>query len=118
MHWCGFDADRACKSLIFRDARAVREGLSLHDSRSDNGRKGQMTTKNELIAAVAEEAKRLGCPFIGVPARNAWGWQYLDMQLTGVRFLVDGVKNIDLPMLQQLDQDVRSSFIEVAHAAL
>ena len=70
------------------------------------------------VNTVAEEAKRLGCPFIGVPARNAWGWQYLDMQLTGVRFLVDGVKDIGLPMLQQLDRDVRSSFIEVAHAAL
>lgn len=70
------------------------------------------------VNTVAEEAKRLGCPFIGVPARNAWGWQYLDMQLTGVRYLVDSVQNISLAMLQALDRDTRSSFTEVAHAAL
>ena len=70
------------------------------------------------VNTVAEEAKRLGCPFIGVPARHAWGWQYRDMQRTGVRFLVDGVKAIDLPMLQQLDRDPHCGFVEVAHAAV
>jgi beta-phosphoglucomutase-like phosphatase (HAD superfamily) len=70
------------------------------------------------VNTVAEEAKQLGCPFIGVPSRHEWGWQYQDMQLTGVRFLVDGVRDISPAMLQQLDLDARSSFIEVAHALL
>ncbi|AJW94612.1 HAD family hydrolase [Burkholderia gladioli] len=52
---------------------------------------------------VAEHAKMLGTPFIGVPSNEAWSWQKHDMKETGVRRIVDSVSQIDLALLQEID---------------
>ncbi|MDM5181855.1 hypothetical protein PO883_32270 [Massilia sp. DJPM01] len=54
---------------------------------------------------VAERARTLGVPFIGVPSTSAWSWQKHDMQETGVKYLVESVAEIDLAMLLALDRD-------------
>jgi len=52
---------------------------------------------------VAEHAKALGTPFIGVPSDEPWSWQKRDMEETGVRRIVDSVSRIDLALLQEID---------------
>ncbi len=52
---------------------------------------------------VAEHAKALGTPFIGVPSSEPWSWQKHDMEETGVRRIVDSVSRIDLALLQEID---------------
>lgn len=53
---------------------------------------------------VAEHAKELGVPFIGVPAQDSFSWQRQSMQETGVPFIVDAVCRIDGELLRQVDE--------------
>lgn len=54
---------------------------------------------------VAEHARALGVPFIGVPSLDAWSWQKHDMQETGVRHLVESVSQIDRALLLTIDRE-------------
>ncbi|MBO6777196.1 MAG: hypothetical protein JJ897_17185 [Marinibacterium sp.] len=60
---------------------------------------------------VAEHAREQGCCFIGVPARNDWGWQRLEMQEAGVPFILDHAGIITRKLLDQIDEQAgRGSF--------
>lgn len=54
---------------------------------------------------VAEHARALRVPFIGVPSSAPWSWQKKDMQETGVRHVVDSVGQIDRAMLEAIDRE-------------
>ena len=54
---------------------------------------------------VAEHAKALGTPFIGIPSSEPWSWQKRDMLETGVTHIVESVRQIDLALLTQIDQE-------------
>lgn len=58
------------------------------------------------VNTVAEEAKRLGVPFIGVPSSYPYGFQKSDMQKTGVEFLVSSVGEVTEELLDQLDHRI------------
>lgn len=53
---------------------------------------------------VAEHAKALGVPFVGVPAQESFSWQRKSMQETDVPFIVDSVRRIDRDLLRQVDE--------------
>lgn len=53
---------------------------------------------------VAEYARDLGVPFIGVPSSAPWSWQRQDMEATGVPFIVSSVAQIDGTMLAEADK--------------
>ena len=53
---------------------------------------------------VAEHAKALGVPFIGVPSTDPWSWQRLEMEETGVKYICDSVREIDVAMLEEIDR--------------
>lgn len=59
---------------------------------------------------VAEHARALGVPFIGVPSTAPWSWQKRDMQATGVRHLVESVGQIDRALLDAVDREAAGRF--------
>lgn len=54
---------------------------------------------------VAEHAKALGVPLIGIPSDEPWSWQKRDMRETGVRYLVGSLAEVDRAMLEAIDRD-------------
>lgn len=58
------------------------------------------------VNTVAEAAKSLNIPFIGIPANHSWGYQREDMENTGVKYLVSSVREIDKNMIYKIDQDI------------
>lgn len=54
---------------------------------------------------VAEHARALGVPFIGIPSTAPWSWQKRDMQETGVRHMVESVAQIDRALLETIDSE-------------
>ncbi|MER6471009.1 HAD family phosphatase [Streptomyces collinus] len=57
------------------------------------------------VARVAEEARRLGVPFIGRPGDFEHGHQHALMERAGVRHLVRGLRDIDEELLRTLDAE-------------
>lgn len=57
------------------------------------------------VNRVAQEAKKYNIPFIGVPEKNTWGFQYSDMKENGVKYIVSSVSEIDNNMLEKIDSD-------------
>lgn len=55
------------------------------------------------VNTVAENARELNIPFIGVPSIEPWSWQKKDMIKTGVAYLVSSVKEIDRDMIMEID---------------
>lgn len=58
------------------------------------------------VNTVAEQAKKLGVPFIGIPAKYSWSYQKEDMKKTGVKYLLNGVNEIDEYILESIDNDI------------
>lgn len=58
------------------------------------------------INRVAEVTKALGAGFIGVPASLPHNFQRAEMVETGVRYLVDDIRQIDIPLLAKLDEEL------------
>lgn len=58
------------------------------------------------INRVAEVTKALGAGFLGVPASMPHNFQRGEMAQTGVRYTVDDIRQIDLALLQQVDQEL------------
>ena len=56
------------------------------------------------VAFVAEHAKALNVPFIGVPSTEPWSWQRKDMEAMGVAHLVDSAADITTDMIREIDQ--------------
>lgn len=57
------------------------------------------------VNKVAQEAKRLNVPFIGVSVKNSWGFQLEEMKKTGVKYLVNSVEEITSSYLEKIDLD-------------
>ncbi|MEX2784948.1 HAD family hydrolase [Streptococcus sp. H49] len=57
------------------------------------------------VNRVAEEAKKYGTPFIGIPANHSWGFQESEMKKTGVKYIVHSVKEITKDFLKMVDSD-------------
>ncbi|MGW4561957.1 HAD family phosphatase [Streptomyces sp. NPDC004561] len=57
------------------------------------------------VARVAEEARALGIPFVGLPSPYAHGFQRESMREAGVRHLVDGLDAIDDELLRAVDAE-------------
>lgn len=60
------------------------------------------------VNTVAETAKSLNVPFIGVPSKEMWSYQKQDMMKTGVKYMVSSINEIDLTMLQKIDADIEN----------
>ena len=58
------------------------------------------------VNTVAENAKHLNVPFIGVPSKETWSFQKNDMAKTGVRYLVDSINDINELLILRIDNDV------------
>jgi pyruvate,water dikinase len=58
------------------------------------------------INRVAEVAKALGSGFLGVPASLPHNAQREEMLRTGVRYLVDDIRDIDVPLLERIDEEL------------
>lgn len=59
------------------------------------------------VNKVAEEAKALNVPFIGVPSDFEFGFQKQGMIETGVKYMVTTVKEISLSLLNEIDEKIR-----------
>ena len=57
------------------------------------------------VNTVAEVAKANNVPFIGIPANFAWGFQKQEMIDTGVRYILDSVRDIDRALLDRIDYE-------------
>lgn len=57
------------------------------------------------VNMVAEAAKSLNVPFIGMPSSNTWGYQKKDMVKTGVKYLINSLNEINLNMIKRIDYD-------------
>ncbi|MFF6807461.1 HAD family hydrolase [Streptomyces sp. NPDC012616] len=60
------------------------------------------------INRVAEVTKCLGSGFIGVPASMPHNFQRAEMETTGVRYMVDDIRQIDAELLAKVDEDLAS----------
>jgi phosphoglycolate phosphatase-like HAD superfamily hydrolase len=60
------------------------------------------------INRVAEVTKALGAGFIGVPASMPHNFQRAEMEQTGVRHMVDDIRQIDVTLLQKVDEELAS----------
>lgn len=63
------------------------------------------------VNTVAEVAKELNIPFIGVPCTE---FQREDMIATGVKYMVNSVKEIDRDLLEKIDADARQGTVWTA----
>lgn len=104
------------------EERHMRDSLGIHAARfepyvcTDACRPGireilekyQLEVHQELfiddVNFVAEHARKLGLPFIGVPSTATWSWQKRDMQATGVPHIVDSVAQVSHAMLDAIDR--------------
>ncbi len=60
------------------------------------------------VNTVAEAAKALNVPFIGVPSNEPWSWQKKDMIETGVKYMVNSVSEIDENMIYRIDEESKA----------
>ncbi|HEY3259077.1 MAG TPA: HAD family hydrolase [Pseudonocardiaceae bacterium] len=58
------------------------------------------------INRVAEVTKALGAGFIGVPASMPHNFQRAEMAQTGVRYMVEDIRQIDVPLLEKVDDEL------------
>jgi len=63
------------------------------------------------VNTVAEAAKSLNVPFIGIPADFSWGYQRQDMIRTGVKYLLKSIRDIDKKLLEKIDREAASGTI-------
>ena len=63
------------------------------------------------VNRVAEEAKKRNSPFVGVPSHFQYGFQKEDMIKTGVKYIVESIRDIDYSLLNSIDSDVSSGRI-------
>jgi beta-phosphoglucomutase-like phosphatase (HAD superfamily) len=54
------------------------------------------------VNTVALEAKKLGVPFIGIPSRESFSFQKIDMQAAGIGYIVDSIKEINVFLLEKI----------------
>lgn len=57
------------------------------------------------VNTVAEVAKMYNVPFIGIPADFPWGFQRQDMISTGVKYILNSVKDINIELLERIDHE-------------
>ena len=57
------------------------------------------------VNKVAEEAKSLGVPFIGIPSNFHNGFQKQAMLNTGVKYIVNSIKEINETLIRKIDLD-------------
>ena len=55
------------------------------------------------VNKVAEDAKSLGVPFIGIPSKFHNGFQRQGMLDTGVKYILDSIKDIDENLIRKID---------------
>lgn len=67
------------------------------------------------INRVAEVTKALGTGFIGVPASMPHNFQRAEMARTGVRYMVNDIRQIDLTLLEKLDQEIAAGTLWPGH---
>jgi phosphoglycolate phosphatase-like HAD superfamily hydrolase len=67
------------------------------------------------INRVAEVTKALGAGFIGVPASMPHNFQRAEMAETGVRYMVDDIRQIDLALLEKADQELAAGTLWQGH---
>ncbi|MGW8444266.1 HAD family hydrolase [Paenibacillus sp. S33] len=65
------------------------------------------------VNTVAEVAKSLNAPFIGVPSTP---FQYEDMKQTGVKYLLNSLKGIDAELLERIDLEAAEQAVWSNHA--
>ena len=66
-----------------------------------------------LVAdAVAEAARDLGAPFLGMPASWPWGHQRRDMEALGVPFLIDHLSDVTPALLAACDHRASNTYWE------
>lgn len=58
------------------------------------------------INRVAEVTKALGAGFVGVPASMPHNFQRAEMALTGVRYTVDDIRQLDVTLLEKVDEEL------------
>jgi beta-phosphoglucomutase-like phosphatase (HAD superfamily) len=56
------------------------------------------------VSRVAEAARLLGCPFVGVPAAWPWGYQKSDMLAVGVPVLLQTLSDLTVDRMTDLDK--------------
>ncbi|MDU5337108.1 HAD family hydrolase [Enterococcus sp.] len=61
------------------------------------------------VNTVAEVAKDLNVPFIGIPADHDWGYQKDDMKRTGVKHIVQSVNDIDVELIMKIDREIEEN---------
>jgi phosphoglycolate phosphatase-like HAD superfamily hydrolase len=57
------------------------------------------------VNTVAEAAKANKASFIGIPSNFPWGFQRQDMISTGVKYILDSVKDINRGLLEKIDAE-------------
>lgn len=63
------------------------------------------------VNTVAEAARSLNVPFIGIPSEESWSYQKSDMKETGVKYLVRSINEISIELLDTIDNDVANGMI-------
>ncbi len=58
------------------------------------------------INRVAEVTRALGAGFVGVPASMPHNFQRAEMEATGVRYMVDDIRQIDVELLKKVDEEI------------
>ena len=58
------------------------------------------------VNRVAEEAKSLNIPFIGIPSSFAYGYQKADMKATGVKYIVSSIRDVDKQLILNIDKEI------------
>lgn len=58
------------------------------------------------VNRVAEEAKSLNIPFIGIPSSFAYGYQKSDMEETGVKYIVSSIHDVDKQLILKIDKEI------------
>lgn len=58
------------------------------------------------INRVAEVTRALGAGFVGVPASMPHNYQRAEMEQTGVRYMVDDIRQIDVTLLEKVDEEL------------
>jgi len=63
------------------------------------------------VNTVAEEAKRLNMPFIGMPSSFEFSYQRADMIQTGVKHIISNLKEINLSLIRKIDKEADKNIL-------
>lgn len=63
------------------------------------------------VNSVAETAKLLDVPFIGVPSQQSWSFQKAGMFKAGVKYIVDSISDINKELIYRVDDDAASGSV-------